>query len=403
MQFPRYLKAAIIPSRTCKVEKTGNETVATGIDIQLLNLLAENLNFRYTLHLPEDGGGYGLNKNGTWTGIVGMIARGEADLSTAYLSMSEERSHVVDFSTSYYILETTFATDIPKPLIKYEVLLLPFQMHIWIALLVSFFLVPNVLQQLMFRKQTTLEFFINLLNHKKMPRTVMDSMEHRILMGSWLVFETFVRFIYTSLILSFLTIKPIPRGIKTIPDLSEAIEKGRFKFYVPRGSALVDFLTNSNSEDYQKIGLAIRMNNWTQAPSFMGEMIGDSTVISRARSDFHITYGMPPFSTVSIADDSFQIWNVGIMLRKGFCCKERLNTLVLRICNGGLYQKMIQDEAYRQRFKLSFKTSADEGVKKIGFDELFGIFFVLAILHILSVLIFIMERVYNRRIKKALQ
>ncbi len=40
----------------------------------------------------------GVNDDGTWNGLVGMLAYGEIDISTAGLSLFEERTAVVDFS-----------------------------------------------------------------------------------------------------------------------------------------------------------------------------------------------------------------------------------------------------------------------------------------------------------------
>ncbi|GIY77577.1 hypothetical protein CEXT_233911 [Caerostris extrusa] len=41
-------------------------------------------------------------ENGTWSGIIGMVARGEADMGLTYLAIMEDRSKFVDFSTPYY-------------------------------------------------------------------------------------------------------------------------------------------------------------------------------------------------------------------------------------------------------------------------------------------------------------
>ncbi|GFS63031.1 lig_chan-Glu_bd domain-containing protein [Nephila pilipes] len=146
MKFPRNLKIATTPSTTPVVDETANDTAVSEIDTRLLKLLAGKLNFQYTIHLLEDGGGYGvLSKNGRWTGVVGILARGEADLFTAYSHITKERLHSIEYSTIYYVLEKTFATDIPELLSKCEVLLLPFHTDVWLGYLISFGLIPNVL------------------------------------------------------------------------------------------------------------------------------------------------------------------------------------------------------------------------------------------------------------------
>ncbi|GBN74382.1 hypothetical protein AVEN_200924-1 [Araneus ventricosus] len=401
MKFPKHLKVSTTTTGTSKVIETEDGAIATGIDIKLLQLLAEKLNFHYTIYQPKDGGRWGtLYENGSWTGISGMLQRGEVDISTLYSPVIEERMTVLDFSLPYYTLEKTFATDIPHPQPNYTVLLLPFQWDVWIAL-VTFLILPILLEQVVFQRQHVSKPFTNLF--KRQPLEVRNSVKRRIMYGSWLVFQTIVRFVYTSVILSFLTVRPIPKGIKTIPELAEAVRKGTFRFYVPAGSLNAEFLATSDSEDFRTIGLAIQKNKWEEILEYKNEKIGDGKAIEGARAIFHIKYGKPPFSTVSVADDSFGIWSAGVMIRKGFCCLESVNTAILRINSGGLYQKILDDEAFQQQYKLFSRKLPDTGVRKLGIGELSGIFFLLMLSYVLSFLILIIECMHYRWTKEKLQ
>ncbi|GFT49901.1 lig_chan-Glu_bd domain-containing protein [Nephila pilipes] len=371
MKFPKFVRVTTTLTASSLVEETENGTIVTGIDIKLLNLLAENLRFQYTIILPRDDGRWGIqDEYGHWSGVTGMLERGEADICPLYSPAIEERIPVLDYSAPYYTLEKTFATDFPQPLPRYSVLLLPYQADVWIALLMTILLVPGVLQQLLFGKHSGIKFFINLIKCKKISPETKKSLKHRFLHGSWLVFETIVRFVYTSVVLSFLAVQPIPRGIKTIPELAKAVDRGDFRFYVPSGSLNAVFLMQSELEDFRKIGYAIQQNNWFEVLDYKDERIGESKAIEGARAIFHVMYGKPPHSTVSIAEDSFGIWSATLMLRKGFCCKEALDTVILRINNGGLYQKIIDDAAFRQQMKLFSRKHLREGVKKLGLEEL---------------------------------
>eukprot|EP00095_Tigriopus_kingsejongensis_P003977 maker-scaffold310_size212938-snap-gene-1.21 protein:Tk03977 transcript:maker-scaffold310_size212938-snap-gene-1.21-mRNA-1 annotation:"hypothetical protein BRAFLDRAFT_85341" len=58
------------------------------------------LNFQYRLD-PSIDGNWGINdENGTWNGMVGMLVRNESDVCLSYLSVSLERSQVIDFSVT---------------------------------------------------------------------------------------------------------------------------------------------------------------------------------------------------------------------------------------------------------------------------------------------------------------
>ena len=72
------------------------KTCCIGHSIDLLQLLAKDLNFNPHVHAVEDGF-YGINVNGTWNGVVGELLRNKAEFAAAPLTVSKIRSGVVDF------------------------------------------------------------------------------------------------------------------------------------------------------------------------------------------------------------------------------------------------------------------------------------------------------------------
>ena len=57
---------------TFKPTNESDPSTYTGFCIDILNELAKNLNFTYSIYVVEDGE-YGRNNNGTWTGMVGDV------------------------------------------------------------------------------------------------------------------------------------------------------------------------------------------------------------------------------------------------------------------------------------------------------------------------------------------
>jgi len=75
-----------------------------GFIVDLLNALGESLGCRFIIREVADGR-YGTKKEGTsdsnkeeWTGMVGEVMRGEADLAVADMTVTAARSLVVDFT-----------------------------------------------------------------------------------------------------------------------------------------------------------------------------------------------------------------------------------------------------------------------------------------------------------------
>ncbi|VDM42284.1 unnamed protein product [Toxocara canis] len=73
-----------------------------GFCVDLLDKLAENLNFDYKLYIVKDGK-YGEPINGTaeWSGMIGEILRGSADMAVAPITVTARRLEVVDFTDPF--------------------------------------------------------------------------------------------------------------------------------------------------------------------------------------------------------------------------------------------------------------------------------------------------------------
>ncbi|XP_036833840.1 glutamate receptor ionotropic, NMDA 3B isoform X2 [Oncorhynchus mykiss] len=72
-----------------------------GYCIDLLEKLAEDLRFEYDLYIVGDGK-YGASKSGRWTGLVGDLLNGVADMAVTSFSINSVRSRVIDFTSPFF-------------------------------------------------------------------------------------------------------------------------------------------------------------------------------------------------------------------------------------------------------------------------------------------------------------
>jgi len=79
---------------------TGNDRYE-GILVDLLDELSSRLGFTYTLKLASDGRYGVLTNTGEWTGMVGEVVRGEADMAVADMTVTSVREMVIDFTHPY--------------------------------------------------------------------------------------------------------------------------------------------------------------------------------------------------------------------------------------------------------------------------------------------------------------
>ncbi|XP_069867052.1 glutamate receptor ionotropic, NMDA 3A [Dipodomys merriami] len=87
---------------------SGNDTVPIqfkkccyGYCIDLLEQLAEDMNFDFDLYIVGDGK-YGAWKNGHWTGLVGDLLSGTAHMAVTSFSINTARSQVIDFTSPFF-------------------------------------------------------------------------------------------------------------------------------------------------------------------------------------------------------------------------------------------------------------------------------------------------------------
>ncbi|KAK7119674.1 hypothetical protein R3I94_021488 [Phoxinus phoxinus] len=72
-----------------------------GYCIDLLEKLAEDMNFEFDLYIVGDGK-YGALKGGQWTGLVGDLLGGVADMAVTSFSINSARSKVIDFTSPFF-------------------------------------------------------------------------------------------------------------------------------------------------------------------------------------------------------------------------------------------------------------------------------------------------------------
>ncbi|XP_057341527.1 uncharacterized protein LOC130678393 [Microplitis mediator] len=110
-----------------------------GFTIDLLSLIARELNFRFDLYVAPDGlFGRKNGLNGTWNGVIGELLHGRAQLAFAPISVSARRAEVIDFTIPYYFSGVSFlAAPKTNSHISLLAFLLPFSTNLWIAIFTS--------------------------------------------------------------------------------------------------------------------------------------------------------------------------------------------------------------------------------------------------------------------------
>ncbi|KAI1719509.1 ligated ion channel l-glutamate- and glycine-binding site domain-containing protein [Ditylenchus destructor] len=109
----------------------------TGYCVDLLNKLAEDVGFTYTLYKVRDEK-WGLkSENGTWNGLIQDLTTHKADMCVTSLKLNSERARDIDFSIPFLETGISIVVKIRSGVLSPTAFLEPFEYNTWIIILCS--------------------------------------------------------------------------------------------------------------------------------------------------------------------------------------------------------------------------------------------------------------------------
>uniref|UniRef100_A0A1I8II90 Glutamate receptor n=1 Tax=Macrostomum lignano TaxID=282301 RepID=A0A1I8II90_9PLAT len=186
-----------------------------GFCIQMLNLIAQEAGFNFTVRLVEDGN-YGTKTgndsegNEVWNGMIGELIDKKADLAVAPLTITYERERVIDFTTpcgarywAAYVF-VSFVLFVVAQLSPYE----------WYN--------PNPCStdteqvENQFSMLNSLWFTVGSLMQQDLAR----ALSTRLISGIWWFFTLIMISSYTANLAAFLTVERMHSPIESVEDLA---------------------------------------------------------------------------------------------------------------------------------------------------------------------------------------
>ena len=103
--------------------------------------LQEIMNFTYTVIKPPDGQYGVIQPDGTWNGMVKLLANQDVDIATTTFAVTQERSTVITFASP--IFDTYYSLFIKNPAEIFNTMAYIEPMH-WLAWIGMFVLLATV-------------------------------------------------------------------------------------------------------------------------------------------------------------------------------------------------------------------------------------------------------------------
>ncbi|GFU40541.1 hypothetical protein NPIL_535471, partial [Nephila pilipes] len=148
------------------------------------------------------------------------------------------------------------------------------------------------------------------------------------------------------------------------------------------------------------LGEIIEKNNWEYSyGKQFTDVLEEPVAIIISKNVLRLFLGTPPYLKVKESDDYLGVWHIAINLRKGFCCRERLNDVLYGIVSGGLYEKWINDITFRDTLRKRLEVKHEDPESQLTLKDLKMAFFVLFFGHALALMAFLAELLIPKRFK----
>ncbi|KAG8180294.1 hypothetical protein JTE90_024209 [Oedothorax gibbosus] len=367
--FLKFLKIAFFPNPYLIIvqKNENNKTEITGgYEGLLLKDISQAIGFDYELLEPQDGKyGWRDSETGQWTGMLGMLDRGEVDFIFQKFAYGDDifnHFSVIPFSSYRF----TYATSKPTFESAESRFEMPFQAEVWIASVAVYLLLTVVLWILLFKtKLYTKEIACEtLLNRRHKQRTNTKLRHHRsrleklvrsdhdnrgikqvrrsdasknannrisfsdvamqtlkimlnqdsssrylksastkAVLITWMIGSMLLCYSYSGSLLSFMTLPSLNKPIETVEQLANAVDKHGYKLHV--GSKEIVSLVIESNPLLVDTAVKIIKNDWILDYTGKGlpRNIEAKSVHVTNVDVLQLVYGVPPFSSAFISED----------------------------------------------------------------------------------------------------
>lgn len=392
-----------------------------GIENDMINTLALYLNFSYSL--IECGQIWGSRwPNGSYQGVLGEVESGRADLAAGEISVTYERSLAFDFSTEYAVESITFITKRQSSSLSSsltDVMIKPFSLSVWLALLLSTISIAGILLTLTSSRprsanspsKIVMAVYGSILG-EKLDVAVAPIDGRAMLISSlticlWVVSTRFLRDAYCAELDSWLILLP-SFGLNSLAELVEAIHRQSIKPCTPESSHLAALWDQAAASESGIMGLLGRTYAACHDPDTCLHEVKsrpDSQVQLAFFSESNfllsgaIKHGIHHFHMPNPQQSALLSDRIAFVFPKGSLIKRLFDQSILRLLAGGLLVAW-KTAAYRRIGLFDFNgdsidsnPSVDSASshRHLSMTHYEGLFYLYGLLLAISCLAFMLE------------
>eukprot|EP01080_Neovahlkampfia_damariscottae_P008689 gene8689-636_t len=372
--------------------------------IRWMNFFPSDGNVTINTHKVADGK-YGSNNGGVWSGMIGEVIYGKADVSFAPITANQARLGAVRFITPF--LDVGLRIMIRKPEKESALLysfLLPFTWQVWtaiIACLVSFMIflwIFDVCSPYGYHrhpeddKKHTMDFsnaiISGLLGFVGQAGDPGRNFATKILTIGYFLFSLIVVSTYTANLAAFLTTSGTSKSLQTLSD----IRTNRYKFGIVDNSSISNYFEN-NDEISDLLDLAVRYDNFT---TMVNDLLAQKNGLFALVHDSPVTdyqENQPPCKTLEVGS-LFYPSNFVFVTKLNATFGDKLERIVLSMREDGFIENLYKKWWYDRGACATLGEEEELQSQPIGIDSFGGILITLGCFVFVSFILLITENIY---------
>ncbi|XP_062412391.1 glutamate receptor ionotropic, NMDA 3B [Sardina pilchardus] len=332
-----------------------------GYCIDLLEKLAEDMRFDFDLYIVGDGK-YGATKGGRWTGLVGDLLGGAADMAVTSFSINSARSRVIDFTSPFFSTSLGILVRSKDTAAPIGAFMWPLHWSMWVGIFVAlhitalfltlyewkspFGMTPHGRNRLkVFSYSSALNLCYAILFGRTVSSKTPKCWTGRFLMNLWAIFCLLVLSSYTA------NLAAVMVGEKTFEELSGIHDA---KLHHPSHGFRFGTVRESSAEDYMKKSFPemheyMRRFNEPTTPDGVSTLKTDppqldAFIMDKALLDYEVSIDAD--CKLLTVGKPFAIEGYGIGLPQNSPLTSNMSEFISRYKSDG-YMDMLHDKWYK--------------------------------------------------------
>uniref|UniRef100_A0A3B4YF89 Glutamate receptor n=1 Tax=Seriola lalandi dorsalis TaxID=1841481 RepID=A0A3B4YF89_SERLL len=359
---PRTNRSDIIQSLFNQLHNPNTTACCYGYCVDLLEKLAEDMGFTFDLYIVGDGKYGASSGTGRWTGLVGDLLSGTADMAVTSFSINSARSRVIDFTSPFYSTSLGILVRSRDTAAPIGAFMWPLHWSMWVGIFVTlhltalfltlyewnspFGMTPHGRNRLrVFSYSSALNLCYAILFGRTVATKTPKCWTGRFLMNLWAIFCLLVLSSYTANLAAVMVGEKTFEQVSGIHDDKLHHPSMGFRFGTVRESSAEDYMKKSFPEmhDY------MRRFNQPTTPEGVHMLKTDppaldAFIMDKALLDFEVSIDAD--CKLLTVGKPFAIEGYGIGLPQGSPLTRNVSEFVSRYKSDG-FMDMLHDKWYK--------------------------------------------------------